>query len=83
MLLVTLPGIESAVQRLQPAASFQVCMTEIGTYCIALIISRVFNFANLKLFAKFIELNFEPLHGQHASVKYFQQIPSKQLFTNI
>ena len=52
--------------------------------CIALIL-RVFNFANftnLDSFAKFIQLNFEPLHchvkGQYTKV--FERIPSKQLF---
>ena len=44
-------------------------------------ISQVFNFTNFvnfKLFVKFIQLKFEPLHcqvhGQHSSVKFFQQI---------
>ena len=45
-------------------------------------ISRVFkfaNFTNLESFTKFVQLKFEPLrfhaHGQHASAKFFQQIP--------
>ena len=45
------------------------------------------NFANLESFAKFIQLNVEPLcyhtHGQHAFAKVFQRIPSKLLFTKI
>ena len=47
----------------------------------------VFNFANLESFVKFIQLKFELLrchtHGQHEFVKFFQRIPSKQLFTKI
>ena len=50
-------------------------------------ISRIFNFANLESFMKFIQLKFETLHcnthGQHEFAKFFQQIPSKQLFTKI
>ena len=53
-------------------------------------ISRVFNFANfanLELFAKFIQRKFEPLccntHGQHEFAKFIQRIPSKQLFAKI
>ena len=53
-------------------------------------ILQVFNFANfvnLELLAKFIQLKFQPLHcnthGQHEFAKFFQQIPSKQLFAKI
>ena len=50
-------------------------------------ISRVFNFANLESFAKFIQQKFEPLrcntHGQHEFAKFIQRIPSKQLFAKI
>ena len=50
-------------------------------------ISRVFNFANLESFAKFIQRKFEPLlcntHGQHEFAKFIQRIPSKQPFAKI
>ena len=45
------------------------------------------NFTNFESFAKIIQLKYEQLrchtHGQHEFAKFFQQIPSKQLFAKI
>ena len=60
--------------------------TPFGAYRIVLIF-RGSLISRISQFAKLIQLKFEPLHchahGQNASVKFFQQIPSKQLFTKI
>ena len=45
------------------------------------------NFVNLESFVRFMQLKFEPLHyhthGQNASAKYFQRIPSKVIRENL
>ena len=66
---------ETLTEMLYLIAPLVVSVCIVYTYRIALI-SWVFNFANLELFAKFIQLKFEPLrchtYGRLEFVKFFQ-----------